>query len=106
MPTPPLHQNASLIIIKDPRQTAEDAKENGQWSLVFHDGLTLNYVGRYHHTPADVLTLLRSTVFALVPGKAHIDHVQVIHTDPDPKAWGVNYNPTYEQTNALRVTIV
>lgn len=106
MPTPPLHQNISLIVIKDPRQTTEDVQENGQWSLVFHDGLALNYVGRYHLNPAEVLKLLRATVFALVPGEPHIDHVQVIHDDPEPTAWGVNYNPTYEQTNALRVTMI
>jgi hypothetical protein len=98
--------NASLVVLKDPKQTKEDIEQNGLNTVVLHDGFTLQFVGRFRMTPAEVLTFLRSSFWALTPGKLHIDHICVIHDDPDPSKWKLDYNPPYEKVNCLRITVI
>lgn len=96
----------SIIMLKDPRQTKQDVDRDGLHTCVFADGDRLQYIGAFKMPPSDCLAFLRQTVFGLVAGKPHIEHVHVIHNNPDPTAWRVNYNAGYDQVNAMRVTIV
>lgn len=96
----------SVIMLKDPRQTRQDIDRDGLHTCVFLDGPRLQFIGSFKMPPSDCLLFLRQTVFALVPGKPHIEHVAVVHGNPDPTQWKVNYNAAYDQVNAMRVTIV
>jgi hypothetical protein len=88
----------SIIITKDPTDNAH--------CLVFHDGWQLEFIGRYEMMVADCLDLMRRTVFALVAGGAHIEHIKLHTDDPDRQKWRVDYHPEMKDANALRLTVV